>query len=156
MTERYSNDSGVSRQAVIKVVAASAMLLIAAGLAYYNLSGPDDVVADELLASIGEQSMDIACQKCGATYTIPAKEYMGIVAELGGSQALTCKKCGDVGAWRAAAPIEHKADQWNGGFVGTDVLVSDLRAYHKAHPENANGVADSPEATASADRDTGS
>ncbi|MCG8408459.1 MAG: hypothetical protein MI923_24930 [Phycisphaerales bacterium] len=135
MSQCVNDDGRSRRRTAIGLVAAVAMLVSAGGIAYRHWVNADQAVTDELLAVSETKTIHVACQRCRANYSIPAKDYMAGVADQGGANGIKCQECGHSGVWRAAAPIEFTADQWNAGFAGQDVLVSELKAYLEAHPE---------------------
>ena len=131
------------RKKIVSIALAGCMFLVAAVMTYRYVAGSNVVVADDLVASLDDQSMDVTCGQCGARYSIATKDYMAQIAETNGEASLKCQACGESGVWRSDAPIEFSDDQWRGGYAGQDVLVSELKAYHKLHPETpavANGA----------------
>lgn len=129
-------DARVRRKRVLSI-SLSVLLICVSGLfAYQHFASMDRVVSDELLANAEDQELQVACELCGAKYTMAAKEYMMQVAAVEGKNRLVCKECGAYGAWRGEMPIEFSREQWKAGFAGQDVLVSDLKAYHAKHPES--------------------
>ncbi len=85
---------------------------------------------------VKDQAWKVKCGACNETFTLPADQYVAAVENRSAESAgIVCERCGESAAWRADRPIEYSDEQWKAGWVGRDVLISDLKAYHKAHPE---------------------
>ena len=144
MTKKKIGDGRWNRRNV-KVGLSAAMLIVAGILGYRHLAGADDSAGPEVMASLQDKTWKVECTACGEAYTMPAAEYMALVEDRSAEAAgIVCDRCGASAAWRADRPIEYTDEQWKAGWVGRDVLISDLKAWHKAHPE-AESVAANPD-----------
>ncbi|MCG8407538.1 MAG: hypothetical protein MI923_20265 [Phycisphaerales bacterium] len=120
----------------IKIGAAVVMLLAAAVIGYSALTdGESEAIASELLE---DRSCEVACQSCHEKYSIPLKEYLEKCdSREDKAKGILCAKCGQDSAWLGEPPIEYSNRKWNAGWVGRDILKSNLKAYHAANPEPA-------------------
>ena len=144
MAKNQSGDGRWNRRS-LKVGLSAAMLITAGILGYRHLAGADDSAGHEVMASLQDKTWNVECAACGEAYTMPAAEYMALVEDCSVEAAgIVCDRCGASAAWRADRPIEYTNEQWKAGWAGRDVLISELKAYHKAHPE-AEQVAANPE-----------
>ena len=142
MTESGHRGVWANRQG-LKLGLAAVMLITAGVLGLRHFVGTDEHVSAELIAAVGDQTWEIQCSACGKTYTLSAAEFLA-VCEDRSETGIICKHCGKKAAWRAKRPMEYTGEQWNSGWVGRDVLIEDLKAYHAAHPEG-EAVAEVPE-----------
>lgn len=115
----------------------SAVMLLAAGIiGFRHFANADPYVVPELTASVKDQEWKIECGVCSETFTLPADQYVTAVENRSAESAgIVCERCGASAAWRADRPIEYSNEKWKAGWVGRDILISDLKAYHAAHPE---------------------
>lgn len=134
MTQKDSRDASSSRKGL--KIGLSAVLLMAAGFLGYRHYANADVDPGPQLTSLQDRSWEVECSACGEKYSMSAAEYLAKVADRSeGAAGIVCERCGASAAWRAKRPIEYTDEQWKAGWVGRDVLISELKAHNKAHPE---------------------
>ncbi len=138
---RQENTGGASgtRQRIISAAAIVAIVGSASFAVHHYFSAPSQV-PDVVVSAAGDEPFAVTCESCEAHYSIPAKEYMARMQEAGGVGRAKCDRCGDRGVWRARPPIEVSDEAWRSGFAGQDMLISELKAWHKAHPEAGYGA----------------
>lgn len=91
---RRGSTKGVKKREFILGGIAVALLLTAAGLVYVNFGGSGDLsISDQIEAQKGKVYR-VHCNACGATFDMPAEEYLRAFANRGENEGVECKKCG--------------------------------------------------------------
>lgn len=120
----------------LKLGIALAFFAAASATTYYTLFREDPRAVAEVVPA--ERSCEVTCKSCGASYTLPLKEYLArCEARADETQGIPCAECNQATAWLGEPPIEFTDRKWNAGWVGRDMLKANLKAYHAANPEPA-------------------
>ncbi|MCG8409254.1 MAG: hypothetical protein MI923_28965 [Phycisphaerales bacterium] len=142
--DETGRDKSSRRNFKIKIGTSVVMLLAAGIIGFRHFANADPYVAPELKDSVKDQEWKIKCGVCSEKFTLPADQYVAAVENRSVESAgIVCKRCGESAAWRANRPIEYSDEKWNAGWVGRDVLISELEDYHETHPEGEH-VASNP------------
>lgn len=119
-----------------KLAVATIFFSAAIAVAYFTLLAEDPREASGAVPQ--ERTCEVVCKSCGVQYEMSLSDYLSACeARADEMQGIICRKCGKATAWLGEPPIEYSVRKWNGGWVGRDMLKSNLKAYHAAHPEPA-------------------
>lgn len=121
----------------IMLSAAVIFAVTALMIGYFTLF-PEESSGVDVATLPEDRRCELACKSCGEKYDIPLKAYVEQCdARQDKTQGILCEKCGQASAWLGEPPIEYSDRKWKAGWVGRDILKSNLKAYHAANPEPA-------------------
>ena len=126
-----SDRTGWSRAKAISAVA----LLVVAGVVMFLYWADDGDVTEQLIAGVGDNAYAMTCSSCEAAFTMPAKEYVTMLAgrAKGSAEGIPCIECGAPKAWRASEIVfeetpgesDEEYNRRNAGRVGRAQLRKD-------------------------------